>query len=701
MINEYLTEIIMKIKYISSTLSMLLIGCLLTTSCSDDDNVNVNTTPIISSVETGEASVTAVSATMTGKILDLSSQSTSAYSAGIKISTSESDVQSGTVVAATLNADGSFSVEKTGLAKNVVYYYTTYVTLQNSISYYGDVKSFVTTDAKVTTMDADGVTSNKATVGGTLANVSELPSDATVSCGVLVSQSRSDEDILAGKDLTFEDISSACAGTAFSLSQQDLLPNTKYYYKAYMKLNDGHIMGQLDSLTTSDFETEYVDLGLSVIWAKTNIGASAITETGGLYGYGDATGLKITSDGAYSTTDASGTSDDICMASGTGGRLPSVSEMKEMLTQCTITDATVDGVQGYNVLGPSGNSIFIPKSGYRDGNDVTDGGIGTYLWTGSIDNNDNTRAYAGNVGSHSFSTNLTAQGLSIRAVKQTKVNYDNSKLIVGTNGDDARLEIYNAYGNTASNSGIDNASFMFTKNMYVTFSVFGTGATKENPITATIGFASGDWGVQDWATSVTITGDGAYTIPVTTTSTSKGIMVYVIDLKGQAANVANIEGYINSIIVDTDAPGNYPAMNSEIIDQDKILKGDIENKGNYRMEIYNQWGSGSANDPSFDPSILTFSSRIRVQFEISGIGTLANPCRADLIYADNSWGVSNWGETSGSVNVTGDGTYSVYLDTNGVTAVALPSVFCVDIVGLKSEANLDNVKCIVTDIAFK
>jgi hypothetical protein len=690
----------MKIKYLSGITSLIISVCMFTTSCSDDDNDSISTNPIISSVTTGDASVTAASATMTGTVKDLTGQSSAAYKVGVMLASSQDGVKSGTEVDASINDDGTFSVEKSGLEKNKTYYYATFVTLQGKVSYYGDVKSFITTDAKVTTSSATNVAINTATIGGKLDNVSQLPSDAKLTCGVLVSLKSDDASLEAGKNIAFSDVAAAQAGTPFSFNEDGLLPSTKYYYRAYMKLNDGYIMGAVDSLTTGAYETKFVDLGLSVQWAETNVGASKIDEAGGLYAYGDPTGLSMTSTDNFGTADVSGTSKDICMASGTGGRMPSISEVKELISKCSISDSTVNGVSGYRVVGPNGNHIFMPKAGYRNGTTITDAGQAAYLWSGSISSSDSQRGYMLNAGGKKFGTALTYSGLSIRAVKQTLVPFDGSKLVVTTNGDDARIEIYNEYGSTKGNSGIDHSSFMFSKKMYVNFSVFGLGNVS-NPITATIGFADGSWGVQDWSTSVKITGDGCYTIPVTATQTAKGIMVFVIDLKGQAAIADKLDAYINSIIVDTDNPSGYPAMNGEVINQDKVLKGDIENKGNYRMEIYNIYGSGTGANPPFDPSVLSFSKRLRVLFELSGMGTLSSACRADLIYADKNWGVSNWGEAAGSVNVTGDGTYSVYLDTNGATAVAPPNVFTVDVNGLANATDISKIKCVIKDIACK
>jgi hypothetical protein len=52
---------------------------------------------------------------------------------------------------------------------------------------------------------------------------------------------------------------------------------------------------------------------------------------------------------------------------------------------------------------------------------------------------------------------------------------DNSKLVVGDleNNGRIRIEIFNQYGSTGSNPGINQAQIKFTKNMVVTFRLSG------------------------------------------------------------------------------------------------------------------------------------------------------------------------------------------------------------------------------------
>ena len=60
-------------------------------------------------------------------------------------------------------------------------------------------------------------------------------------------------------------------------------------------------------------------------------------------------------------------------------RMPTKAEQKELLNNCTWTWTTQNGVNGYKVTGPNGNSIFLPAAGYRYGTGVNIRGSGYYL----------------------------------------------------------------------------------------------------------------------------------------------------------------------------------------------------------------------------------------------------------------------------------------------------------------------------------
>jgi hypothetical protein len=59
---------------------------------------------------------------------------------------------------------------------------------------------------------------------------------------------------------------------------------------------------------------------------------------------------------------------------GTEWRMPTYDEQVELLTKCTWTWTTQDGVNGHKVTGPNGKSIFLPAAGLRFDGDLSETG---------------------------------------------------------------------------------------------------------------------------------------------------------------------------------------------------------------------------------------------------------------------------------------------------------------------------------------
>ena len=151
---------------------------------------------------------------------------------------------------------------------------------------------------------------------------------------------------------------------------------------------------------------DYVDLGLSVKWAKRNLGASKPSDYGDYYAWGETelkakytwatykwmqTGqsdwkyiTKYTVDDGKITLEAA---DDAATAKlGSPWRMPTSDEIRELLDNCTWTWTTQDGKNGYEVKGTNGNSIFLPAAGLRHSSELYDaGGRGVYWssWVGA------------------------------------------------------------------------------------------------------------------------------------------------------------------------------------------------------------------------------------------------------------------------------------------------------------------------------
>ena len=135
---------------------------------------------------------------------------------------------------------------------------------------------------------------------------------------------------------------------------------------------------------------EYVDLGLSVMWATCNVGANIPEESGGYYAWGETETKEEYSKENSKTcgekmTDISGNAQYDAATANWGGiwRMPTRTEKIELYAKCNWEEVFLNDVKGYKVTGPNGNSIFIPKTGYISGRYVQ--GRNILFWTSTTD----------------------------------------------------------------------------------------------------------------------------------------------------------------------------------------------------------------------------------------------------------------------------------------------------------------------------
>ena len=156
---------------------------------------------------------------------------------------------------------------------------------------------------------------------------------------------------------------------------------------------------------------ECVDLGLSVKWATCNVGANKPEEDGDYFAWGETTkkgtyyenncptyGLSKSELRSKGYIDSEGNLTpkyDAARANWGGNwRMPTKTEMQELKDRCTWTWTTQNGVNGYKVTGPNGNSIFLPATGYRYGSSLyVAGSFGSY-WSSTPYENDAYDAYS-------------------------------------------------------------------------------------------------------------------------------------------------------------------------------------------------------------------------------------------------------------------------------------------------------------------
>ena len=214
---------------------------------------------------------------------------------------------------------------------------------------------------------------------------------------------------------------------------------------------------------------QFVDLGLpsGTLWADRNLGATSVEDAGGYYQYGalkplsesiydnpqttekkwtyDYDDIKATyllgytysiSNGKYIATydwatienNTNVTKCDVITTNfGAGYHLPNPDNFYELVSKCTWKQTSINGVTGYQVIGPNNNSIFIPQVGaLGNQKNLLDASKGTgYYWLSWIDMSVN-RAVATQIGTNFNSQSVKAGPLDynqfylpIRGVKDS------------------------------------------------------------------------------------------------------------------------------------------------------------------------------------------------------------------------------------------------------------------------------------------
>lgn len=163
----------------------------------------------------------------------------------------------------------------------------------------------------------------------------------------------------------------------------------------------------------SDPSLGTVDLGLSVMWANCNVGALSPEGYGDYFAWGETevkdsyywvdysyfygdnneNGYVDEDELIYIGNNISGTQYDIATSEwGDGWRMPTLEEIRELVDKCHWKWTEVNGIAGYMVIGPNSNSIFLPATGYRDGDEYYEIGVCAYYWAAALYSEDTVYA---------------------------------------------------------------------------------------------------------------------------------------------------------------------------------------------------------------------------------------------------------------------------------------------------------------------
>ena len=205
---------------------------------------------------------------------------------------------------------------------------------------------------------------------------------------------------------------------------------------------------------------EAIDLGLpsGLKWASFNLGASKPEEYGDYYAWGetepyysslDPLTWKEGKEGGYTWSSykwcmgALYTMTKYCTNSGYGyngftdgktvldpgddaahvnlggsWRMPTDAEWTELIDKCTWTWTTQNGVKGYIVTGPNGNTLFLPAAGHRHLTSLYMVGSGGYYWSSSLDTDRSDSARNLFFNSIYLDTGQRYGGISVRPVSE-------------------------------------------------------------------------------------------------------------------------------------------------------------------------------------------------------------------------------------------------------------------------------------------
>ena len=208
----------------------------------------------------------------------------------------------------------------------------------------------------------------------------------------------------------------------------EVADETVYYYRAYVKVD-----GKYYFANEREFGRRSVDLGLSsgLLWSNINVGSSSPDDSGDYYAWGETEPKRNYTSATYTFNenidDISGSAHDVAHVDWGGiWRMPTKEDLEELLTSCTWTEINRYGVDMYKVTGPSGDSIFVAKSGSMSNTTLSNYGTWASLWTSTLntpDNVDNDNAFGSAIYGSSSSVDAVARHLGFIVRPVGRYNY--------------------------------------------------------------------------------------------------------------------------------------------------------------------------------------------------------------------------------------------------------------------------------------
>ena len=373
------------------------------------------TSGIVANITAETSEIKCNTVTISGK-LAVESQGTFTRSAYLYYSSTAGSVDdlksNGTQKPLSLQSDGSYSISLLDLASATKYNYVVISSVDNK-QFQTEVKSFTTqTIVASVTAEVSDISYHTATVSGKLTVESEGRFSRTAS----LYYSTTANTISALKSNGRQTSLTLQSDGSYSIVNTGFKSESLNYFAVIAKVDNKEFCSDVLTVQTHTVPPGAVDLGLSVLWASCNLGASTPEEYGDYYAWGETTAknyydrstykwcdgsnysrtmTKYCTDSSYGTIDNKTVlelNDDAAhVRLGGNWRMPTEEEWHELLVWCSvdrISNYNGTGVAGYIVKGRgdyTDNWIFLPAAGLRRDKNLEDAGAIGYYWSSCLD----------------------------------------------------------------------------------------------------------------------------------------------------------------------------------------------------------------------------------------------------------------------------------------------------------------------------
>jgi len=306
-------------------------------------------------------------------------------------------------VKSTNHAAKQFSYTDKTLSISKEYTFTSFVTLDGK-TFRGESKQFTTESLSVS---VSGEISDIDYTTAMLSGKFEIKSYGTFDSSIALYYSENENSVSSLKSKGTKVELTASSDGSFTKALEDLGYVSSYRYTVIANVDGLDFDSGVKTFSTKSFPEGSVDMGLTVYWSSTNVGASNPWDLGKYFLQGGTVGQTWNgtafSDGGalnkeYTNFEVDGYGtlllpyDAARQNMGGRWRMPKEEEFEDLITSCEISYVKVKGINGIIAKGTTGNVIFLPAAGYGDNADIMfDNNVSGHYWSSTIITNSNKR----------------------------------------------------------------------------------------------------------------------------------------------------------------------------------------------------------------------------------------------------------------------------------------------------------------------